>query len=183
MRLCVTEKLTLENILLGGGTTKLALYSLSSADGKRHMTPPPGPRSPNPVDMHVGARIRLRRKLLKMSQEKLGDLLGVTFQQVQKYERGTNRVGASRLWKISQVLEVPITYLYEGLSIEHGGSHESEALVSASPDQSPLVYEFINSTDGVSLATAVLQIKNKAVRRQILELARSLAASQENDEE
>ena len=169
--------------MLGGGTTISAYYLLSSADGNRHMTPALGPRSPNPVDMHVGARIRLRRKLLKMSQEKLGDLLGVTFQQVQKYERGTNRVGASRLWKISQVLDVPISYLYEGLSTEHGGSHDSDALVSSSPDKSPLVYEFINLTNAVRLATAVLQIKNKAVRRQILELARSLAASQDIDEE
>ena len=147
------------------------------------MTPQTGPRSPNPVDMHVGARIRLRRKLQKMSQEKLGDLLGVTFQQVQKYERGTNRVGASRLWKISQVLEAPITYFYEGLPNEYGGSLDSSALGTDSPDKSALVYEFINSIDGVNLATAVLEIKNKAVRRQILELARSLAASQDLDQE
>lgn len=147
------------------------------------MTPKPGPRSPNPVDVHVGARVRLRRKLLKMSQEKLGEQLGVTFQQVQKYERGANRVGASRLWKISEVLDVPVSFFYEGLSTEYGGQNESPALLAAEPDQSPLVYEFINSSDGVSLAKAVLQIKNKAVRRQILELARSLAASEQAGEE
>ena len=118
-----------------------------------------------------------------MSQEKLGEQLGVTFQQVQKYERGANRVGASRLWKISEVLDVPVSFFYEGLSTEYGGQNESPALLAAEPDQSPLVYEFINSSDGVSLAKAVLQIKNKAVRRQILELARSLAASEQASEE
>lgn len=142
----------------------------------------PGPRSANPVDVHVGARIRLRRKVLKMSQEKLGEQLGVTFQQVQKYERGANRVGASRLWKISEVLDVPVSFFYDGLSTEYGGQNDSPALMAAEPDQSPLVYEFINSSDGVSLAKAVLQIKNKAVRRQILELARSLAKSEQEAE-
>jgi len=143
------------------------------------MTEKLGPRSPNPVDVHVGARIRLRRKLLKMSQEKLGEKLGVTFQQVQKYERGANRVGASRLWKLSEVLDVPVSFFYDGLSTEYGGQNNSPALLAAEPDQSPIVYDFINSTDGVSLAKAVLKIKNKAVRRQILELARSLGSSEE----
>ena len=138
-----------------------------------------GPRSPNPVDVHVGARVRLRRKILKLSQEKLGEQLGVTFQQVQKYERGANRVGVSRLWKLSEVLDVPINFFYDGLSTEYGGQSDSSALLSDTPDRSPLVYEFINSTDGVSLAKAVLKINNKAVRRQILELARSLGDNQD----
>jgi len=124
------------------------------------MTEKLGPRSPNPVDVHVGARVRLRRKILRFSQEKLG--------------------GASRLWKLSEVLDVPVSFFYDGLSTEYGGQSESSALISKKPDESPLVYEFINSTDGVSLATAVLKIKNKAVRRQILELARSLSESQDD---
>ena len=127
------------------------------------------PRSPNPIDIHVGTRVRLRRQVMKMSQEKLGDQLGVTFQQVQKYERGANRVGASRLWKMSQVMEVPVGFFFDGLD-QIGAVTEF-----AEDDQMPIVYDFINSTDGVSLAKAVSQIKNKAVRRQILELARSLA--------
>ncbi len=138
-----------------------------------------GPRSPNPVDVHVGARVRLRRKILKLSQEKLGEELGVTFQQVQKYERGANRIGASRLWKLSGVLDVPVNFFYDGLSTKYGGESDSAALLSSNPDESPLVYEFINSTDGVSLAKAILKIKNKAVRRQILELARALGDNQE----
>lgn len=131
------------------------------------------PRSPNPVDTHVGTRVRLRRQIMKMSQEKLGNALGVTFQQVQKYERGSNRVGASRLWKMSQVLDVPVSFFYEGLGEAAPQAEFAEG------DQTPVVYEFINSTDGVSLAMAVSKIKNKAVRRQILELARSLAADEE----
>ena len=127
------------------------------------------PRSANPVDVHVGTRVRLRRQVLKMSQEKLGDQLGVTFQQVQKYERGSNRIGASRLWKIADVLEVPINFFFDGLS----GQFDQGEL--AENDQMPIVYDFINSSDGVALAKAVSQIKSKAVRRQILELARSLA--------
>ncbi len=137
------------------------------------MTSPHAPRSPNPVDIHVGTRVRLRRQLLKMSQEKLGDQLGVTFQQVQKYERGTNRVGASRLWRMSQVMDVPVSFFYEGLEAEDT-THEF-----AENDQTPIVYDFINSTDGVSLAVAVSKIEKKAVRRQVLELARALAGDKD----
>lgn len=137
------------------------------------MTSKHGPRSANPVDTHVGSRIRVRRQILKMSQEKLGDKLGVTFQQVQKYERGANRVGASRLWKMSRVLDVPIAFFFEGLNSDDGMIPSGQF---AEGDQTPIVYDFIKSSDGVALATAVSKIKNKAVRRQILELARSLAA-------
>ena len=137
------------------------------------MTSPHAPRSPNPVDIHVGTRVRLRRQLLKMSQEKLGDQLGVTFQQVQKYERGTNRVGASRLWRMSQVMDVPVSFFYEGLETEDTKYEFAEG------DQTPIVYDFINSTDGVSLAVAVSKIENKAVRRQVLELARALAGDKD----
>ncbi len=128
------------------------------------------PRAASSVDVHVGTRVRLRRKTMKMSQEQLGDQLGITFQQVQKYERGTNRVGASRLWAISKVLQVPVQYFYDGLPDGVEGGENVDP---------PEIYEFINSSDGVALAMAVSQIKNKSVRRQILELARSLAA-QEN---
>ena len=134
------------------------------------------PRAANPIDVHVGTRVRLRRKTMKMSQEQLGDQLGITFQQVQKYERGTNRVGASRLWKISQVLGVPVQYFYDGLK---DGIFEDVT----ENTQSAIIYEFINSSDGIALATAVSQITNRAVRRQILELARSLAEQDGLEEE
>ena len=135
------------------------------------------PRAASPVDVHVGSCIRLRRQVMKMSQERLADQLGVTFQQVQKYERGSNRVGASRLWKMSQVLDVPIGFFFDGL-VEEGSSAEFDK-----DDQLPIVYDFIRSTDGVGLATAVSQIKNKSVRRQVLELARALAKNSTDAEE
>lgn len=134
------------------------------------------PRSASPIDTHVGTRIRLRRQILKMSQDKLGDSLGVTFQQVQKYERGANRVGAGRLWDLSKILDVPVSFFFEGLD----GAVHADSM--AEDDQTPIVYDFINSPDGVSLAKAVSRIKSKAVRRQILELARSLADNQDEDE-
>ena len=135
------------------------------------------PRAASPVDVHVGSCIRLRRQVMKMSQERLADQLGVTFQQVQKYERGSNRVGASRLWKMSQVLDVPIGFFFDGL-VEEGSSAEFDK-----DDQLPIVYDFIRSTDGVALAKAVSQIKNKHVRRQVLELARALAKNSTDAEE
>lgn len=137
--------------------------------------PKVNPRGPNPIDVHVGSRIRLRRQLMKMSQEKLGDELGVTFQQVQKYERGANRVGASRLYRLSRVLEVPVQFFFEGLG------EKSAASGMAEDDQTPIVYDFIQSSDGVSLAEAFSRIKDAKVRRRVLELVRTLAYEDEEE--
>lgn len=128
------------------------------------------PRGPNPVDRHVGSRVRLRRQLLNMSQEKLGDELGVTFQQVQKYERGANRIGAGRLWTLARVLDVPVSFFYEGVAqtMDQPGFAEG--------DQTPIVDDFIQSSDGVALAQAFARIKDSKVRRRVLELVRTLAA-------
>lgn len=133
------------------------------------------PRSANPVDAHVGMRMRMRRQILKLSQEKLGDMLGVTFQQVQKYERGANRVSASRLWKLSQLLEVPVSFFFEGLS---GGVHAGHL---AEGEQPEIINDFINSPDGIELARIVARIKSPQVRKQIIDLARSLATHQAPD--
>jgi transcriptional regulator with XRE-family HTH domain len=135
--------------------------------------PKANPRGPNPIDQHVGSRVRLRRQLMKMSQEKLGDELGVTFQQVQKYERGANRVGASRLYRLSRVLEVPVQFFFEGLGDKTSVSGLAE------DDQTPIVYDFIQSSDGVSLADSFSRIKDARVRRRILELVRTLASEDE----
>lgn len=129
--------------------------------------PKANPRGPNPIDVHVGARIRLRRQLVKMSQEKLGDELGVTFQQVQKYERGTNRIGASRLFHVAKVMEVPVSYFFEGL--EEDGSSELKGA------ESDTLYDFIASPDGLALAQAFAGIKDQTVRRRVIDLLRSLA--------
>jgi len=133
-------------------------------------------RSANPVDVHVGARVRLRRLMLRMSQDKLGETLGVTFQQVQKYERGANRVSASRLWGMADVLDVPVQYFFEGLNTqaEAGGFGEN--------DQTPLVYDFINSPDGVQLAAAFSRITDPKVRRQVLQLVRALAGESADED-
>ncbi len=130
------------------------------------------PRSANPVDTHVGERIRSQRKALHLSQEKLGNELGVTFQQVQKYERGANRVGASRLWRLSKVMDVPVSFFFEGLD---GVVHSHSV---AEDEQPPIVYDFIKSPEGLELAKTVARIKNPAIRKQILDLAKSLADHQ-----
>ncbi len=131
-------------------------------------------KSPNPIDIHVGSRVRLRRLLVGMSQDRLGEELGVTFQQVQKYERGTNRIGASRLFQISQVLGVPVNFFFEGAL---GTAPEA----FAEGDQTPLVNDFINSPEGVSLAAAFSRIRDSRVRRRVLELVRTLG--EDNDAE
>ncbi len=108
-----------------------------------------------------------------MSQEKLGESLGITFQQVQKYEGGTNRVGASRLWKLSEVLEVPVTYFFDGIS----GGHQTDSF--AENEQSPFSHDPLQSEDVRAIAEAVSRIKSPVVRQQILDLAKSLADHQD----
>ena len=130
------------------------------------------PRGPNQVDRHVGSRVRLRRQLLNMSQEKLGDELGVTFQQVQKYERGANRIGAGRLWTLARVLDVPVSFFYDGAAVAMNQPGFSEG------DQTPIVDDFIQSADGVQLAQAFARVRDAKVRRRILELVRTLAAEE-----
>ena len=127
------------------------------------------PKGPNPVDRHVGSRVRLRRKILNMSQESLGKALGVTFQQVQKYERGVNRIGASRLHAMSLVLDVPISYFFEGMDEPGTMTGVAEG------EQSPMMYDFIQSTDGVALASAFSRIKDPKVRRRVIELIRAFS--------
>src|ERR1039458_663668 len=127
-------------------------------------------KTPNPIDKHVGSRVRMRRMMLSMSQEKLGDALSLTFQQVQKYEKGTNRIGASRLQQISNILQVPVSFFFEGAPHLHGRSGGmSEA---PSPDY---VSEFIATSDGLSLIKAFTLIKNKKLRRRIVDLVEQIA--------
>ncbi|NJL08628.1 MAG: helix-turn-helix transcriptional regulator [Methylacidiphilales bacterium] len=127
-------------------------------------------KSPNPVDKHVGARVRMRRMMVGMSQERLGDSLGITFQQVQKYEKGTNRVGASRLQQISKTLGVPVSFFFEGAPDIDGS--EIGFTESASP---PYVSEFLSTAEGLSLTRAFTRIRDSRVRRRIVELVETLA--------
>ncbi len=124
----------------------------------------------NPVDARVGHRVRLRRMLMGMSQERLGELLGLTFQQVQKYEKGVNRIGAGRLFEIAGILGVPIGFFYE----------DAEDALNAKPgfaedDDSGSVMEFIASGEGLQLTLAFMGIKDPKVRRRILDLVRELS--------
>ena len=126
-------------------------------------------KAANPVDKHVGSRVRMRRKMLGMSQTKLGDALGVTFQQVQKYEKGTNRIGASRLQHISHILQVPVPYFFEGAPQLTGqpkgfGQAPSPAYVS----------EFLATTDGLALTKAFTRIKEPKLKRRIVDLVEEI---------
>lgn len=128
-------------------------------------------KQPHPIDVHVGRRVKMRRILIGMSQEKLGDRLGLTFQQVQKYEKGANRIGASRLWDLSRILGVPVRYFFEGLRTEAGAPAEGFA-EEAQPDY---VLDFVQSSEGVQLIKAFVRIKDDNVRRGIVNLAKTLA--------
>jgi transcriptional regulator with XRE-family HTH domain len=130
----------------------------------------------NAIDAHVGHRVRLRRMLMGMSQERLGELLGLTFQQVQKYEKGLNRVGAGRLFEVAGILGVPISYFYEG-----AGNGAKPGGRSASKDDTAAVMEFLSTGDGLQLCLAFKEIKNKRIRRRMLELMRSLSDSKPDD--
>lgn len=120
-------------------------------------------KKPNPIDMHVGSRIRLRRNMLGLSQEKLGENLGITFQQIQKYEKGTNRVGASRLQAISSILNVPVSFFFE----DAPGSGSSGGDGFAEDNEATYVVDFLNSNEGVQLTRAFTKISDPKVRRKI----------------
>jgi len=125
-------------------------------------------RGPNPVDLHVGARVRMRRKFLGMSQEGLAETIDLTFQQVQKYERGSNRISASKLFEIARALKVPVAYFFEGY-----GASEAEGFSESESEQ--FVHGFLMTTEGIELAEAFPRIRNAKHRRRILELVRALA--------
>ena len=129
-------------------------------------------KKPNPIDIHVGSRVRLRRNMLGMSQEKLGEALGITFQQIQKYEKGTNRVGASRLQAISTILNVPVSFFFEDApGVTPSGMAESGS--------TSFVVDFLNSAEGLQLNRAFAKISDAKVRRKIIDLVKALVDSPE----
>ncbi|MBR1145263.1 helix-turn-helix domain-containing protein [Bradyrhizobium sp. AUGA SZCCT0431] len=133
-------------------------------------------KAPDPVDKYVGSRVRMRRIMLGMSQEKLGEALGLTFQQVQKYEKGTNRVGASRLQRISEILQVPVSFLFDGgPSGAVNGDGFSE---SGSP---AYVSDFLATSEGLALTRAFTRITDAKMRRSIVELVEQIAAREGPD--
>src|SRR5215475_14181168 len=130
----------------------------------------PRKQAPNPTDQHVGARVRMRRKMLSMSQQKLGAALGLTFQQVQKYERGANRIGASRLQQMSHILQVPLEFFFEGAPNAPAphGSNKSELWMAQIDD-------FVSDPDGLRLIRAFMRIDNAALRRRIVMFVQEIA--------
>jgi transcriptional regulator with XRE-family HTH domain len=132
---------------------------------------------PSPIDVHVGSRLRLRRTLLGMSQERLGEALGLTFQQVQKYERGANRVGASRLFDLSRVLDVPISFFFddmpEPLATTYG-SHSTRRTGGFSEQQDNFGDESMNRRETLELVRAYYRITDPSVRKRVFELIKSL---------
>jgi transcriptional regulator with XRE-family HTH domain len=126
-------------------------------------------KAPNPIDKHVGSRVRMRRMMLSMSQEKLGDALGLTFQQVQKYEKGTNRIGASRLQQISLILQVPVAFFFEGAPPPPG-----RPLGMGEAPSPAYVTDFLATTDGLALVRAFMRIENSKLRRRLVELVEEM---------
>ena len=136
---------------------------------------------PNPIDVHAGGRVRLRRTLLGMSQERLGEALGLTFQQVQKYERGTNRIGASRLYRVSQVLDVPVSYFFDEINAE-----TAQPAGAAAPGETT-AFEPVPAREGgtmmrretLELVRAYYRISDPRIRRRLFDLTKAIANATE----
>lgn len=124
-------------------------------------------KRPNPTDIYVGTRVRMRRKMMGLSQEKLGEKLGITFQQIQKYEKGTNRVGASRLQDMSKALEVPISFFFPDSSPGADGMGMQE-------EGAAFMMDFMSTAEGLELSRAFVRIRSSKLRRKVLELVRAM---------
>ena len=146
-----------------------------------HVVGPEKEGRPSPIDVHVGSRIRLRRTLLGMSQERLGEALGLTFQQVQKYERGVNRVGASRLFDLSRVLDVPISFFFddmpESLASTYGGQAARRS-TGFSEAQDSFSDDALNRRETLELVRAYYRITEPAVRKRVFELIKSMGPTE-----
>lgn len=133
---------------------------------------------PNPIDIHVGARIRLRRTLLGMSQQKLGEAIGLTFQQVQKYERGTNRVGSSRMFELARVLDVPVSYFFEemGSDVAARGRQHAFGIATEAPNAGAGA-DPMTKRETLELVRAYYKITDAKVRKRLFEMTKALAAA------
>lgn len=139
---------------------------------------------PNPIDVHVGSRVRLRRTLLGMSQEKLGEAIGLTFQQVQKYERGANRIGASRLFDLSRVLDVPVSFFFDVMS-EDVSVQSPRMMAQGLAGEPALSFDVdpMTKRETLELVRAYYRISDPHVRKRVFELAKALAAAGEDSGE
>ena len=137
-------------------------------------------KSPNPIDKYVGSRVRMRRMMIGMSQERLGEALGLTFQQIQKYEKGTNRIGASRLHQIAGILGVQFEFFYEGAPHIEGVPAPSDGLSDVPTP--PYVADFLSTSDGLQLMRAFVRVRDGRVRKRIVDLVQALAGEETSDE-
>jgi transcriptional regulator with XRE-family HTH domain len=128
-------------------------------------------KRPHPIDVHVGGRVRLRRTMIGMSQDKLADALGLTFQQIQKYEKGVNRIGASRVFEISKILNVPIQFFFDDYDMRTG----SYGFAEQGADDGASMMELLNSPEGVQLCKHFASIRDPKVRKRVLELVKTLS--------
>ena len=129
----------------------------------------------SPIDKHIGSRVRMRRIMLAMSQEHLADALGITYQQVQKNEKGTNRIGASRLQQLSQILQVPVAFFFEGAPNASAPHASNESALSMAE-----IDDFVSDSDGLRLIGAFMRIDNAALRRRIVMLVQEIAGDEGN---
>ena len=128
-------------------------------------------KMPNPIDVHVGSRLRMRRMLVGMSQEKLGESLDLTFQQIQKYEKGSNRISASRLYDMSRILDVPVQFFFDDMACSDVANRGKANKQSGSFE----MIEFLSSPDGAQLVRTFSEIESPEVRRHILDLVKSVS--------
>lgn len=153
----------------------MATTSLGRGRGRGRGRSPSG--KPNPIDVHVGSRIRLRRTLLGMSQQKLGEAIGLTFQQVQKYERGTNRVGSSRMFELARVLDVPVSYFFEemGSDVAARGRQHAMGVVTEAPASGGS--DPMTKRETLELVRAYYKITDPKVRKRLFEMTKTLGAA------
>ncbi|MFO1112715.1 MAG: helix-turn-helix domain-containing protein [Rhodospirillales bacterium] len=136
---------------------------------------------PNPVDIHVGSRVRLRRTLLGLSQEKLGEAVGLTFQQIQKYERGANRIGASRLFEFSRILDVPVSFFFDDMADRMKAGETPAVPALSDQPQAPLEPDPLTRRETLELVRAYYRISDPQVRKRLFELAKSLGTTEDMD--
>lgn len=166
------------NMADGRGASGKRTGMLSPNRGKVERLPP---GVPSPVDIHVGSRVRLRRTLLGLSQEKLGEAVGLTFQQIQKYERGANRIGASRLFEFSRILDVPVSFFFDDMSDRVAGTDGAAAAGMADQPQAPMEPDPLTRRETLELVRAYYRISDPQIRKRLFELTKSLGAVEDAD--
>jgi transcriptional regulator with XRE-family HTH domain len=145
--------------------------------GRRGTGGRPKSGKPNPIDVHVGSRVRLRRTLLGMSQEKLGEAIGLTFQQVQKYERGANRIGASRLYDLSRVLDVPVSFFFDDMPSDSDAQASADYSGGAEEKSGSFEPDPMAKRETLELVRAYYRITDPQVRKRLFELTKSVASA------